>query len=169
MEESRTEQTRRYLASLQDRDGVPDDLYLALLDHPDTPEAETASTILAFHRGVGNGGLAQAFSNARDDTAILNALVRLGPLAEPIRVVVAEAAALYRSLSKKPDQAEDAWGRYRAALEAAEEEWDALDERYSAVTNPVVPGDDLLEKAVLAYALAHSAAFLTATEAMRQP
>ena len=158
-----TQRARAYLASLQGSEYIQDALYWALLDHGTAPEVKAVRLLLIFHRDTFNGGLAQSTMNERDELDdILQAVALIG-VPEPIRTVIEEAVALYRSLPEPPEDRGDAWQTYRALLDAAEPQWNALTKRYEAATYSERQGSDLgrdmVDVAALAFALRHPAAF----------
>lgn len=157
-----------YLNEIPDQGGIPDALYLAILDHHESPEAAIAEVVLVFHRDIGNGGLAAAMSNSEGEvTVVLQALEALSLSA--VRRVVEDATALYRSLPEKPVRESDGWLRYTAAHDAAENAWRTLDERYRSATYLMPGGKDQLEATVLSYARAHAAAFAPAVQSIGLP
>ncbi len=135
------------LTNLDPARGVPDALYEALQWEAATREEVCAGRVLRVHRDWLNGGFEQTFANldAIEEPSAPYATAYADLELPTVAALVTEAAA--------------AW----AAGGLADEEWDALDQRYERLTYGEGNGqDDAIEAAVVRYIQQRSAAFTNA-------
>jgi hypothetical protein len=145
------------VAQSRQQGGLSDPLYLALLDHHDTPEADIAFQVVIFHRDIGNGGLSQAVTNARFRSGLhLAAFAALG--LEAHARLIAQAIGL--GLGGEFDELEDndPIARFMAVRHGREDMWDSLDKAYFSL-GPDPGKRDPVELRILDLMEEHPAAF----------